>query len=103
MTTTAESSSARARLITGSSAGATQRHRARLEADAFPPRIISRPIDDVDARWRRAVGQVERGGGREDHAARVRMPIAAGLHPGTLRPPPLAGNGSLRPPPRPST
>src|SRR6266705_1080153 len=42
-----------------------------------------------------------RGGGREDHAACVRCPVAAGLHLGALRPPPHSGNGSLRPPPRP--
>jgi len=37
------------------------------------------------------------GRGRDDHAARVRCSSVAGLHPGALGPPPLGGNGSLRP------
>jgi len=41
-------------------------------------------------------GQVV-GEGSRDHAARVRCPGAAGLHPGSPRPLPVAGNGSRRP------
>src|SRR5439155_16298228 len=47
----------------------------------------------------------EGGGRREgsrDHAARVRCPVAAGLHPGAMHPTPLGGNGSLRPLPPPT-
>ena len=40
-------------------------------------------------------------GGPGYHAARVRCPGAAGLHPGAPRPPPLGGNGSRDPPPDP--
>jgi hypothetical protein len=36
-------------LITGNSAGATQRSRVRLETDALTPRIIARSIVEVDA------------------------------------------------------
>src|SRR5262245_23564872 len=42
-----------------------------------------------------------RGRGRGYHAARVRGPFAAGLHPGAVRPPPLGGNGSHAPAPSP--
>jgi len=35
--------------------------------------------------------------GSRDHAAGVRCPVAAGLHPGARKPPPRGGNGSLRP------
>src|SRR5438093_1730870 len=42
-----------------------------------------------------------RGGGRDDHAARVRCPGAAGLQPGAALPSARGGDGSLRPPPRP--
>src|SRR5262245_31186257 len=40
-------------------------------------------------------------GGRDDPGARVRMPGAAGLHPGPPLPLPVTGNGPLRPRPRP--
>src|SRR5439155_6506116 len=49
-----------------------------------------------------ASARVGGGRGREDHAARVRCSSAAGLHPGTRRPLPLAGNESLRPLPPPT-
>src|SRR3989442_15160296 len=97
MTTTAESSSARARLITGSSAGATQRYRARLEVDAFTPRIISRPISDVDARWPWAVGQGATGGERTTRPA-----FACPSRLGSIRArgarPRLPGTGPFAPP-----
>src|SRR6267142_6334632 len=54
-TTSPDSSSARARLTTGNSAGATQRSERertespRLDADAAIPRIIARPLIQVDA------------------------------------------------------
>src|SRR5437879_13453202 len=71
-TTSPDSSSARARLTTGNSAGATQRSERertespRLDADAAIPRIIARPLIQVDAGWR--------GFGRRAGAAGVEGP-----------------------------
>src|SRR5712664_4276400 len=58
------------------------------------------PIFDVSGPGVAAPGAPEAGPGgrgRDDHAARVRCSSVAGLHPGAVGPPPLGGNGSLRP------
>jgi len=66
----------------------------------------SRPFDELvfrprshdkrpTARGAGAAGHVRQGS--RDHAARVRYPVAAGLHPEPRGPSPAGGNGSLRP------